>query len=148
MLTVLGDVDPVPPSSLAPGGGGQVFITTSENGGLTWGPVRAGPMVPTSLGPAGPPLPIIDSAGRLVLLTGHRLWTSADYGATSAARVAVLPEGLAPIGSIDATPDALFISALPAAGPTTGGSEAAIRLRSRDGGIHWEPVPLPPAAHA
>jgi hypothetical protein len=138
------------PSSLAEGPQRSfVFTTTSADDGATWGPVRAGPAVPNLAGAGGPITAALDEGGRLVLLSGRRMWSSPDWGATWAARVAVLPEGLEPSSSIRATPDAFFVWALPAtSGLGSGHLRAPVMLRSRDGGIHWEPVPLPPAAHA
>jgi photosystem II stability/assembly factor-like uncharacterized protein len=127
----------------------QVVTMVSEDGGRTWGPARAGPVI---VGPRqyifGGALPVLASAGRLVLLDGRRLWTSADGGVAWSARLAEVPEGTYPIGPLRAASGALFVLAvsrpIPAAIAATAASLFPQQvLVSRDGGVHWKPVPLP-----
>jgi photosystem II stability/assembly factor-like uncharacterized protein len=122
----------------------RLYTQESDDRGGTWGPMRPGPSIAgTDLSTE---LPAMDG-GRLILLQGRRLRTSMDGGASWETRVVVMPEGLIASGSIQVVPGALFVQASPeAAGyvPTsTFPAQARSLLRSRDGGIHWELVPLP-----
>jgi photosystem II stability/assembly factor-like uncharacterized protein len=119
----------------------DVFTYTlgSTDGGRTWGPPMAGPHLQTStIGP-----PAVDSAGRLLLLDGRRLWVSEDFGATWSARVVQAPSGVTPDALVEATGGALFATAYSDRIPTTDVRFVDRLLRSTDGGAHWEPVPLP-----
>jgi hypothetical protein len=127
----------------------QVVALVSEDGGRTWGSEQPGP---TLSGPeqyvAAGALPVIDGAGRLVLLDGRRLWTSADGGVSWSARVAVLPEDTYPLGPLQAAGGTLLVLAatrpIPhAVAPTAATLVPQQLLRSRDGGVHWERVSLP-----
>jgi photosystem II stability/assembly factor-like uncharacterized protein len=126
----------------------HAYALVSDDGGRTWSPPREGPTV---AGPAATSLvgAVLDAGGRLVLLDGRRLWTSDDAGATWVARVAQLPEGLVPAGSVIPAQGALFVIAerqsRPGALPFATGR---MLLRSRDGGVDWEEVSLPrPRGH-
>lgn len=118
--------------------GVRTFVSVSDDGGGTWGPFRPGP-VPTPASTAGA---IVDSEGRLVVLDGHRLWISADGGATWLARVTVLPEGLIPVFIAAAVPGSMYALAVRSSDVSRFGNAPASLLRSADGGIHWSDVRL------
>jgi photosystem II stability/assembly factor-like uncharacterized protein len=127
----------------------HTFTLASNDRGRTWSPVWPGPTVAGSADfSLTTALPTVDG-GRIVLLEGHRLWTSNDAGATWSARVATMPEGQYPISPAQAVPGAIFVQTSASAGPglvpVRPVSAPRILLRSRDGGVHWEQVPLPPA---
>jgi hypothetical protein len=123
----------------------HAFTRESVDGGATWGSWRPGPAVAGQASTAiSPALPTIDN-DRLVMLEGRRLWTSADGGNTWVARVAVMPNGLYPTSPVEAVQGALFVQASirPMPGVMVPGPPQQSLLRSRDGGVHWEQVPLP-----
>ncbi|HYW26666.1 MAG TPA: hypothetical protein VE953_21010 [Terriglobales bacterium] len=123
----------------SPGFDLSTFVETSVDGGATWGPPIAGPHLRTaSLGP-----PAVDPAGRLLLLDGRRLWVSVDGGGTWTARVIQVPAGETPDSLLEAAGGALFASAVSDTRPAAEPGLVDRLLRSTDGGVHWESVPLP-----
>jgi len=136
-------VSPSPGPGPIPGqqSGVRTFVSVSDDGGGTWGPFRPGP-VPTPASTAGA---IVDDEGRLVVLDGHRLWISADGGATWLARVTVMPEGLIPAFIAATVPGSLYALAIESSDIPRLGNAPASLLRSSDGGIHWTEVRLPRA---
>jgi len=115
------------------------FVSVSDDGGGTWGPMHAGPVSTLSYGAAA----VVDDSGRLLLLVGHRLWLSDDDGASWVARVAVLPSGMVPVFMSAAVPGSVFALAVRSSGAVRPGNQPAALLRSSDGGIHWTEVHLP-----
>jgi photosystem II stability/assembly factor-like uncharacterized protein len=125
----------------------HVYSQESDDGGRTWGPLRPGPSTAATAGTnlsAG--LPAMDD-GRLILLQGRRLMTSTDGGASWETRIVVMPEHLDATSPLQVVPGALLVQA---GSQTTGYVPTSTipvpgrtLLRSRDGGIHWEQVPLP-----
>jgi len=121
--------------------GVRTFVSVSDDGGSTWGPFSPGP-VPS---PASTAAATVDDEGRLVVLDGHRLWISADGGATWVARVTVMPEGLIPVFIAAAVPGSLYALAIQSSDIRRLGNAPASLLHSSDGGIHWTDVRLPRA---
>ena len=115
------------------------FASVSDDGGATWGPLRAGPVTTAPYGATV----VVDDSGRLLLLEGHRLWISEDDGATWVTRVAVMPAGLVPIFMSGAVPGSVYAVAFRSAGIPRLGNTPAVLLSSSDGGIHWTEVHFP-----
>jgi hypothetical protein len=141
-LTAIPQEQAGPGGTFAPTGPGfdvSTFAETSADGGATWGSPIAGPHLRTaSVGP-----PAIDSAGRLLLLDGRRLWVSVDGGGNWTARLIQAPSGETPDSLIESAGGALFASALSDTAPAALPRFVDRLLRSTDGGAHWESVPLP-----
>jgi len=117
----------------------SLFTLASDDGGRTWGPPIAGPILrTTTLAP-----PVLDSSGRLLLMEGRRLWVSDDDGATWTARVIQAPSGWTPSALMQPRGRALFATAITGSSPTTDRRFVDGLMRSTDGGAHWEPVRLP-----
>jgi hypothetical protein len=119
------------------------FTTVSDDGGATWGPLEAGPTVTEPFPPTTVGLQV-DDRGRLLLFDDRRLWISEDGGARWTARVVEVPAGVWPLVVVDAR-SALFAIAArpPGLAERLSGLSATTLLRSRDGGIHWDEIPLP-----
>jgi len=112
------------------------YVLASGDAGRTWGPPFPGPSLQSSDAVS----PVVDGEGRLLLLDGRRLWVSPDGGTTWTARAIQAPAGLLPIGPLVAGAALLA----PAATTPTGAFPVYdALLRSTDGGVHWERVPLP-----
>ncbi len=114
------------------------YLAASDDGGLSWGPLAAGPDL--ELRHAG--VPVVDGRGRLLLLEGRRLWVSQDDGATWTARVAQAPYGQEPAFLLEPAGSTLLATA---SSPTAAVDARFVDalLRSADGGVHWNEVPLP-----
>ena len=137
---------PPPPNGFlaAPDGavGVAAFVSTSDDGGQTWGPPLAGPNIvqPTFTNV----IPTLDVRGRLLLLDNRQLWVSQDDGATWVVHLVQVPAGLRPASLVGAPPGVLIATAL-----QTGSldimtpSTPLALIRSVDGGAHWSPVSLP-----
>jgi photosystem II stability/assembly factor-like uncharacterized protein len=116
------------------------FTSASVDGGLTWRPPTAGPVV-LQPQPMGFRSVQVDDGRRLLLLDDRRLWVSDDLGASWYARVAGVPSGFRAVGLVGAR-SALFAAALRTDGPLGTGLPQAL-LRSTDGGARWVEVRLP-----
>lgn len=119
------------------------FFSTSEDGGGTWAALRPGPTLEGQVSVT----PAVDERGRLYLLYGRRLLTSDDDGATWVARVLEAPQGLSLLGIVNAFRGTLYGVArrATASAPIPLPSKPVL-IRSTDGGIRWDEVPLPVAS--
>lgn len=109
----------------------HLAVLRSDDAGATWAAPVAGP----DLAPRFAASPVVDARGRILLMGDRRLWASDDAGATWTARVLQAPADLAPDRLVEPAGAALFAA----------GGRATALLRSTDGGVHWDPLPLPGA---
>lgn len=116
------------------------FMSVSVDFGQTWSAPRRGPDTPGTAFP----VPWPDKAGRLLLVDGHRLWSSDDEGATWTVRIMQMPNGLAADTLVGAMDDVWYATAVRsgAVNPYTAGPLRAL-VRSTDGGAHWSLVAVP-----
>jgi photosystem II stability/assembly factor-like uncharacterized protein len=111
------------------------WSSLSEDGGLTWAawaPLPAASTVNAA--------PVLDDAGRLLLVDDRRLWTSSDLGASWRSRPLPLAAGRRALAVVPAQRGALFVVTERGSGA---GAEEGL-LRSVDGGGRWTERMLPP----